>query len=143
MAAALTRITVVISTTDNPAALPHTTTKETTMNTATGRFSIIADGVATDVDFKGLPYGAFFLMQSLVLDLLCVTRSWGLSQLCGVPDPNAGDPATGDVGFDFQVDFSNGGTSDGHNTWNGIPAGAAKLIAEKLHEAAAALKTAP
>lgn len=143
MAAAVTRITVAVNATGNPAALPHTTTKESTMNTATGRFSIIADGVTTDVDFKALPYGAFFLMQSLVLDLLCVTRSWGLSQLCGLPDPNAGDPATGDVGYTYQADFSGGGTSDGHNTWHGIPAGAAKHIADKLHEAAAALKTAP
>lgn len=110
------------------------------MSTATGRLSIIADGVTTDIDFNALPYGAFFLMQSLIIDLLCETRSWGLIQLCGLPDPNAGEAATGDVAFEYQADFSNGGTSDGHNAWHGIPASAAKQIADKLHEAAAALK---
>lgn len=113
------------------------------MTTVTGRLTVTHDGVVETTDFKDIPYALFFRAQNRVVDTINAARSWGIDQICGGPDIFAGDPATGDVGYSYLVDFAGGGSSDGANNWHGVPIGAAAALAGMLREAAAVIKSTP
>lgn len=104
------------------------------MSTVTGTFRVVVDGVETVHTITAMPYAEFWRRQSKVLGVLTMTSGWGLDQLLGLPPEFTGSP-TGDVGYTYQVDFDGGGTSDGSNSWHGIPADAAPVIGAALNAA--------
>lgn len=101
------------------------------MSTVTGSFTVIADGVATVRSFSAMPYAEFWKRQRDVLRVLNNSSEWGLDQILGLPPEFTGLP-TGDVQYSYQVDFAGGGTSEGSNRWNGVPADAAEAIGKAL-----------
>lgn len=104
------------------------------MSTVTGTFSVTVDGVVTDHVISGMAKTEFWLKQRAVLRVLEMTSDWGLEEILGAAPVDAG-PASGDVSYTYQVDFSHGGSSNGGNVWHGIPAGAAVEIGKALNAA--------
>lgn len=107
------------------------------MTTVTGSFTVVLDGVSTTRTFSAMPYAEFWRRQRQVLRTLNKASDWGCDSLLGLPPAHSGAP-TGDVRYEYQVDFAGGGTSEGSNRWNGIPADAAAELAADLIGAFAA-----
>lgn len=103
------------------------------MAEVTGTFKVVLDGVETPHTIS-MSYAQFWRAQRKVLNLLNETSDWGLDQLLGIPPEFVGSP-TGDVRYEYQVDFAAGGTSEGSNRWNSMPADAAAYIGDKLNAA--------
>lgn len=101
------------------------------MSTVTGTFLVTLDGVTASHTISSMPKAEFWLKQRAVLRVLEMTSDWGLEELLGVTPVDAG-PATGDVSYEYSVDFSGGGSSEGGNTWHSVPQGAAIEIAKAL-----------
>jgi hypothetical protein len=110
------------------------------MGTVTGYFNVVKDGVITSTTFAGLEYNKFWLGQKGVIDVLNQLSMVGLLPLLGMPAKFEGIDTAGDVRYDYLVDFSEGGSSSGSMSWNGIGTPAAEWIAAKLGEAASVFK---
>lgn len=103
-------------------------------NLVTGTYRVTLDGVETVHTLSAMPYEQFWLRQDTVVDALKTCSKWGMEQIFGLP-PRFTESATGDVSYEYQVDFSAGGNSHGGNSWHGIPADGARKIAEMLNAA--------
>ena len=104
------------------------------MTTVTGYFEVQVDGKVTRHPFADMPYPSFWRHQRDVVKIISETVEWGLDALLGEPPVFSGD-ANGNVSYKYLADFSDGGNSEGSNTWNGIPSGASAFLGAQLNAA--------